>query len=142
MYDVFPLMITVTLSTVFVLMGIFFKSIVVPIRSVFSISLTLAWVYGLTVLVYVPSTCDRTRLHLRPSTFATEHIRDKPGRGGGSGGLPPTTPGAKLPASAAGGRAPLPPQPRSPLRSPSCPLPPLADALLGSAARFRRSRPR
>jgi len=51
-YDVFPIMITATLATVFVLMGVFFRSIVVPIRSVFSISLTLAWVYGLAVLVY------------------------------------------------------------------------------------------
>ena len=33
-------------------MGLFFKSIVVPIRSVLSIALTLMFVFGLTVMVY------------------------------------------------------------------------------------------
>ena len=51
-YKVFPIMIAVTLSTVFVLMGCFFRSVVVPIRSVISICLTLAFVFGLSVLVY------------------------------------------------------------------------------------------
>ena len=51
-YAVVPLMIGVTMAIVFVLMGLFFKSIVVPLRSVLTICLTLAWVYGLSVLVY------------------------------------------------------------------------------------------
>ncbi len=51
-YSVFPFMIASTLLVVFCLMGFFFKSVVVPIRSVFSIMLTLGFVYGLTVLVY------------------------------------------------------------------------------------------
>jgi len=51
-YDVFPFMIVCTLLVVFALMGFFFKSIVVPLRSVFSILLTLGFVFGLTVLVY------------------------------------------------------------------------------------------
>jgi len=51
-YDVFPVLITATLATVFVLMGAFFRSVVVPIRSVVSIALTLMFVFGLTVLVY------------------------------------------------------------------------------------------
>ena len=51
-YDVFPVLITATLATVFVLMGVFFRSVVVPIRSVVSIALTLMFVFGLTVLIY------------------------------------------------------------------------------------------
>ena len=31
-YDIFPVLITATLATVFVLMGVFFRSVVVPIR--------------------------------------------------------------------------------------------------------------
>ncbi|GMH47169.1 hypothetical protein TrVE_jg3060 [Triparma verrucosa] len=51
-YEVFPTLITATLVTVFVLMGVFFRSVIVPIRSVVSIALTLMFVFGLTVLVY------------------------------------------------------------------------------------------
>ncbi|GMH76279.1 hypothetical protein TL16_g07023 [Triparma laevis f. inornata] len=51
-YEVFPVLITGTMLTVFVLMGVFFRSIIVPIRSVVSIALTLMFVFGLTVLVY------------------------------------------------------------------------------------------
>ena len=51
-YDIFPLLICLTLLTVFVLMGVFFRSVVVPIRSVLSIALTLAFVFGLQVMVY------------------------------------------------------------------------------------------
>eukprot|EP00957_Ditylum_brightwellii_P041900 3173364-Ditylum_brightwellii.AAC.1 len=38
-YDAFPRMIIITLVVVFVLMGLFFKSIVTPIRSVAGITL-------------------------------------------------------------------------------------------------------
>lgn len=51
-YDSFPLIVVVTLSTVFVLMGVAFKSLVAPIRSVLTLALTVAFVYGLLVLVY------------------------------------------------------------------------------------------
>jgi len=51
-YDTFPLLICLTLVTVFVLMGVFFRSVVVPVRSVLSIALTLAFVFGLQVMVY------------------------------------------------------------------------------------------
>ena len=51
-YDAFPMMIGVTLAVVFVLVGAFFKSINAPLRSVFTIGLTLMFVYGLSVLVY------------------------------------------------------------------------------------------
>ena len=61
-YDAFPFMIGATLATVFVLMGAFFRSVVVPVRSVFSIALTLAWVYGLLVLVYQEGVLEWTGL--------------------------------------------------------------------------------
>mmetsp|Transcript_12845 Transcript_12845/g.19486 ORF Transcript_12845/g.19486 Transcript_12845/m.19486 type:complete len:989 (+) Transcript_12845:37-3003(+) len=51
-YDCFPMMIGVTLVVVFVLVGAFFKSVNAPLRSVFTIGLTLMFVYGLAVLVY------------------------------------------------------------------------------------------
>jgi uncharacterized membrane protein YdfJ with MMPL/SSD domain len=50
--DSFPTVIGVTMLVVFVLMGLFFGSVVVPLRSVVSISMTLGFVFGLAVLVY------------------------------------------------------------------------------------------
>jgi len=51
-YDAFPRMIIITLVVVFVLMGLFFKSIVTPIRSVAGITLVISFVYGLAVLIF------------------------------------------------------------------------------------------
>lgn len=51
-YDSFPLIVAVTLGTVFVLMGAAFQSLVVPLRSVATLALTVAFVFGLLVLVY------------------------------------------------------------------------------------------
>jgi uncharacterized membrane protein YdfJ with MMPL/SSD domain len=51
-YDVFPIVITVTLVVVFVFMAIAFLSIVAPLRLVGTIVLTLTFCYGLAVLVY------------------------------------------------------------------------------------------
>lgn len=48
----FPTMILITFLLVMALMGTFFRSIVVPLRSVLSISLTEAFAFGLAVLVY------------------------------------------------------------------------------------------
>ena len=48
----FPTVIAITLLLVFLLMGGFFQSIVPPLRSVISISFTLAFVFGLGVLVF------------------------------------------------------------------------------------------
>lgn len=47
-----PSMIVITTTVVFILMGIFFKSVFLPIRSIVSISLTLAFSFGLSVLVF------------------------------------------------------------------------------------------
>ena len=46
------MMVTVTLFCVFLITSLFLQSIVAPLRSVFSISITLLAVYGLVVIVY------------------------------------------------------------------------------------------
>ena len=51
-FDSFPTMIIVTSIVVLLFMGISFKSIVTPIRSLLSIGYTLLFSYGLFVLVY------------------------------------------------------------------------------------------
>jgi uncharacterized membrane protein YdfJ with MMPL/SSD domain len=51
-YESFPMMVVITSAIIFVLMGFFFKSIFPPVRSVVSISLTLAFSFGLAVLVF------------------------------------------------------------------------------------------
>jgi len=51
-YNHFPLMICVTMLSVFILMGLFFRSVVAPIRSVITICLTEGFIYGFAVLVY------------------------------------------------------------------------------------------
>lgn len=45
-------MIAVTLTVSFVLVGIAFKSIIVPLRAVATITMTVAWVYGFGSMVY------------------------------------------------------------------------------------------
>jgi uncharacterized membrane protein YdfJ with MMPL/SSD domain len=56
----FPTVIGVTMAVVFVLMGCFFRSVVAPLRSIVSISLTLSFVFGLVVLVYQHGILDWT----------------------------------------------------------------------------------
>ena len=51
-YAFFPIEIGVVLAVVLLLVGLAFKSLLVPLRSIFSISMTLAFVYGLSTLIY------------------------------------------------------------------------------------------
>jgi RND superfamily putative drug exporter len=51
-YDAFPLMISITGGLVLLFVGIAFKSIIIPIRSVLTIALTIIFVYGFATLVY------------------------------------------------------------------------------------------
>lgn len=51
-YDCFPMLIGVTLTMVYILVSFFFKSLTAPLRSVFTIGITLMFCYGLAVLVY------------------------------------------------------------------------------------------
>lgn len=70
-YDHFPIMILTTFFLVMVLMGSFFRSFVVPFRSVFSIALTEAFVFGLAVLVFQHGILDFTRV---PGLMNTKDI--------------------------------------------------------------------
>ena len=51
-YGAFPLMIAITLAVVFVVVGTAFRSLMVPLRALVTISMTLGWTYGLANLVY------------------------------------------------------------------------------------------
>jgi hypothetical protein len=71
-YDKFPLSIGVTAIVVFILVGLAFRSLLIPLRcvvrdfflsfivfrSILSIAITLAYVYGLTVFVYEDGILD------------------------------------------------------------------------------------
>jgi len=67
-YGAFPTVITITMLVVFFLFGIFFRSIVAPLRSVVSIAMTLCFVFGLCVLVYQHGILNWTRLPSWTST--------------------------------------------------------------------------
>jgi len=56
-------MISITLAVVFLLIGLAYRSVVAPLRSVLTIGLTLGFVYGLAVCVYQWGAFDG--LHLR-----------------------------------------------------------------------------
>ena len=57
-YDMFPTMIAATLATCFLVVGVAFRSLFVPVRAVLTIGLTLLWVYGLAVMVYIDGAFD------------------------------------------------------------------------------------
>jgi uncharacterized membrane protein YdfJ with MMPL/SSD domain len=42
----------VTAAIVFVVMAVSFRSVIVPLRSIFSIALTIAWTYGFAMLIF------------------------------------------------------------------------------------------
>ena len=52
MYDAAPLMCGITVVVVLIFTGVTFKSVLVPIRSILTIALTLAFTYGITSLIY------------------------------------------------------------------------------------------
>lgn len=51
-YNSFPTVITVTCALVFLIMGAAFQSVVLPLRTILSIAVTIAYVYGSASLVY------------------------------------------------------------------------------------------
>jgi uncharacterized membrane protein YdfJ with MMPL/SSD domain len=61
-YQNFPFVVFITTAVVFLLMGLFFGSFVPPLRSIVSISCTLAFSFGLAVLVYQDGLWDLTRI--------------------------------------------------------------------------------
>ncbi len=54
-YELFPLMISITLIVVYILIGLMFKSAFIPLRLIFTIGITLSFIYGLGVLVFETS---------------------------------------------------------------------------------------
>jgi len=66
-YSAFPLMIGITMLVIFGLMGVFFKSIFVPIRSIVSIGLTLAFSFGLAVCVFQDGALNWTNVRVLTS---------------------------------------------------------------------------
>lgn len=57
-YARFPLAIGITTAVVMVLTGVAFRSLVIPVRAVFSLFLTLAFVYGSAVWVFQDGVLD------------------------------------------------------------------------------------
>jgi len=57
-FEIFPYMVAATLTMVLLLLGIAFRSLLIPIRSVLSICLTLVWVYGTSTRVYQEGALD------------------------------------------------------------------------------------
>jgi RND superfamily putative drug exporter len=51
-FEIFPMAVCITAGVVFILIGIAFRSIIIPLRAVFSISLTIVLVYGAAIFVY------------------------------------------------------------------------------------------
>lgn len=52
LYQALPLVMAGTLAVVFVILGLMYRSILAPIRSLISMCYTLLFVYGLGVMVY------------------------------------------------------------------------------------------
>ena len=67
-YGAFPTVVTITMVVVFLLFGVFFQSIVAPLRSIVSIAMTLCFVFGLCVLVYQHGILNWTRIPSWTST--------------------------------------------------------------------------
>eukprot|EP00980_Cylindrotheca_fusiformis_P031258 scaffold26088_cov132-Cylindrotheca_fusiformis.AAC.5 len=61
-YSIFPWIIGITIAVVFVLLGLFFGSIVPPLRSVVSITCTLSASFGFAVLVYQDGLLNATHI--------------------------------------------------------------------------------
>lgn len=51
-YGQFPVAIAMTMLMVFIIISVSFKSLVLPLRSILSISVTIVWAFGASVLVY------------------------------------------------------------------------------------------
>jgi len=62
MFDLFPNVIISTCAVVLVLMGFAFRSVLIPIRAVFTIGVTLSWVYGFASLTYTNGVLEWTHI--------------------------------------------------------------------------------
>ncbi|MHA1778113.1 MAG: MMPL family transporter, partial [Candidatus Heimdallarchaeaceae archaeon] len=51
-YDIFPTMIGVVLAVIYIVIAIMFQSLLVPLRLIFTVVLTISWIYGLAALIF------------------------------------------------------------------------------------------
>jgi len=51
-YDLFPVMMIVTVIVVYLIIALMFRSVFIPLRLILTIGLTLSWIYGLSILVF------------------------------------------------------------------------------------------
>eukprot|EP01060_Flectonema_neradi_P011544 TRINITY_DN18595_c0_g1_i1.p1 TRINITY_DN18595_c0_g1~~TRINITY_DN18595_c0_g1_i1.p1 ORF type:complete len:904 (+),score=124.20 TRINITY_DN18595_c0_g1_i1:135-2846(+) len=72
--DDFPTMIGITTAVVLVFVGVSFKSLFIPLRSVFTIGLTVVWVYGFATLTYEHGALEWTHFEGFDSTHAIVYI--------------------------------------------------------------------
>ena len=79
-YTLVPMMVAVTCGCVLILVGASFKSLFIPLRSVFTIALTLFWAYGLAVLTFEHGLFDWTGFSGLQSQGALEWIVPVPPR--------------------------------------------------------------
>ncbi|MHA2308131.1 MAG: MMPL family transporter, partial [Candidatus Heimdallarchaeaceae archaeon] len=51
-YELFPIMMIITLIVVYIIIAIMFKSVFIPLRLIITVGITLSWIYGLTIFVF------------------------------------------------------------------------------------------
>jgi len=54
-YELFPVMMIITLIVVYIIIAIMFKSVFIPLRLIITVGITLSWIYGLTIVVFKSS---------------------------------------------------------------------------------------
>lgn len=63
-YKNFPIMVGVTCGAVIIIVALIFRSVLLPIRLLFTLGLTLVWTYGLSSLIFCAGVLDWTGLGL------------------------------------------------------------------------------
>jgi uncharacterized membrane protein YdfJ with MMPL/SSD domain len=51
-YELFPVMMIITLVVVYVIIAVMFKSLFIPLRLIITVGITLSWIYGLAIFVF------------------------------------------------------------------------------------------
>jgi uncharacterized membrane protein YdfJ with MMPL/SSD domain len=51
-YELFPIMMIITLIVVYIIIAIMFKSVFIPLRLIITVGITLSWIYGLAIVVF------------------------------------------------------------------------------------------
>ena len=72
--DDFPMMVCITTGVVLLFVGLSFRSLFIPLRSVFTIGLTVIWVYGFATLTYQHGALEWTQFSGFDNTHAIVYI--------------------------------------------------------------------